>query len=153
MARAAYLDTAGDLLERRDEHVAIGLVAAFIGLGAERRSDRAPVGRPTAKEELARVQRFVPPKVTPTTRPAPTTTTPLPSAAQARDAIALAKRLGCARPKIGRESDISGFAVPTQVVSCTIRDVDLTVEVFATHADLAKLLGRALGLPVTTIDC
>ena len=97
-------------------------------------------GMPTARAELARAKPFVAPKAVPTTRPTPTTTTTVPPASHERDAIALAKRLGCTTTTIGSKQAITGFPSPTQSVSCTIRNVDLSVDVFASHADLAKAL-------------
>ena len=97
-------------------------------------------GMPTARAELARVKPFIAPKAVPTARAAPTTTTTLPPASHERDAIALAKRLGCTTTTIGSKQDISGFPSPTQSVSCTIRHVELSIDVFASHADLAKAL-------------
>jgi hypothetical protein len=100
-------------------------------------------GRPTVRAELARVKPFVSPKTVPTTRPTPTTTTTLPPASRERDAIALAKRLGCARTTIGSQQKTSGFPSPTQSVSCTIRHVELSIDVYANHADLAKVTSPA----------
>jgi hypothetical protein len=101
-------------------------------------------GRPTAKAELAKVKPFVAPKTVPTTRPTPTTTTTLPPASHERDAIALAKRLGCATTTTSSQQKISGFPSPTQSVSCTIHNVDLSIDIFASHADLAKATSPAL---------
>jgi hypothetical protein len=97
-------------------------------------------GKPTAKSELARVKRFVAPPTVPTTPTTATTSTTLPPASREREAIALAKRLGCTETTIGSQPKISGFPSPTQSVSCTISHIELSIDVFASHADLAKAL-------------
>ena len=114
----------------------LAALLAAVALGACSHSG----GRPTANAELARVKKFVAPRAAPTTRPTPTTPTTLPPASQEQDALALAKRLGCATTSIGSKQKISGFPTPTQEVSCTIGGAELNVEVFASHADLAKSL-------------